>query len=166
MNKIRAVLAAGLSLLSCTAAAQNVTKHPGRPAGIILESVSVRPGAAMLYVSGQLASPIIEADTRKAVALSHADFEDTRTQTISALGKVKAILIKRGYSLGDIIKLTLFVVGDPRLNGRADIAGMNDGFKQFFGSSSNPSTVARSAIQVSGLVGPEYLIEIEAVAAK
>ena len=166
MNKITVMLAAALSLLSCNAAAQNVTKHPARPAGAILQSVSIKPGAAVLYVSGQLASPIVEADALTPAAPSIRDFGDTRAQTISALSKVKAILAEHGYDLGDVIKLTLFVVGDPQLGGKADIAGMNDGFKQFFGTAANPSTVARSAVQVAALVGPQYLIEIEAVAAK
>lgn len=166
MKQIRTLLGVGLSLLSGTAAAQNVDRHPGRPAGLILESVSVEPGATMLYVSGQLASPIMEDDPTRAAVRSIADLGDTRTQTISALGKVNAILHEHGYDLGDVIKLTLFVVGDPKLGGRADFAGLNDGFGQFFDTAANPSTVARSAVQVVALVGPQYLVEIEAVAAR
>jgi enamine deaminase RidA (YjgF/YER057c/UK114 family) len=43
---------------------------------------------------------------------------------------------------------------------------MNDGYKMFFGSADNPTTVARSTVQVAALVSPNYLVEIEAVAAK
>ena len=43
---------------------------------------------------------------------------------------------------------------------------MNDGFKQFFGTAENPTTVARSTIQVTALAGPNFLVEIEATAAK
>lgn len=47
-----------------------------------------------------------------------------------------------------------------------DFAGMNDGFKQFFGTADNPATVARSTVQVAALAGPAFLVEIEATAAK
>ena len=117
-------------------------------------------------MSGQLASPVSEAATTRVAAHSVGDLGDTRTQAISALRIVEAILIEQGYDLRDLIKLTLFVVADPKSGGKADIAGMNDGFKQFFGTVANPSTVTRSAVQVVALVGPEYLIEIEAIAAK
>jgi enamine deaminase RidA (YjgF/YER057c/UK114 family) len=36
----------------------------------------------------------------------------------------------------------------------------------FFKTADNPSTVARSTFQVAALVAPQFLIEIEAIAAK
>jgi 2-iminobutanoate/2-iminopropanoate deaminase len=68
--------------------------------------------------------------------------------------------------MSDVIKLTVFVAGDPKLGGKMDFAGMNDGFKQFFGTADNPGTVARSTVQVAALAGPAFLVEIEATAAK
>ena len=93
------------------------------------------------------------------------DMGDTKAQTISTLGKIKAILESQGYSMADLIKLSLFVAADPKL-GKLDFAGANEGFKAFFGTKENPGTVARSTFQVAALVGPYYLIEIEAIAAK
>ncbi|MFN3436052.1 MAG: Rid family hydrolase, partial [Sphingomonas sp.] len=84
----------------------------------------------------------------------------------SVLNKIKAILHQHGYAMGDVIKLTVFVAGDPKLGGKMDFAGMNEGFKQFFGTPENPGTVARSTVQVAALAGPAYLVEIEATAAK
>ena len=85
---------------------------------------------------------------------------------VSALQKIEAILAERGHRIGDVVKVTLFVVGDPALNGRLDGAGMNEGFRQFFGTAADPSTVTRSAVQVAALVNTGNLIEIEAIAAK
>ena len=65
-----------------------------------------------------------------------------------------------------MIKLTVFVAGDPAKGGKMDFAGMNEGFKQFFGTAENPNTVARSAFQVMALANPAFLVEIEATAAK
>ena len=60
----------------------------------------------------------------------------------------------------------MFVAGDPKLGGKMDFAGMNDGFKTVFGTAETPATVARSTIQVAALAGPSFLVEIEATAAR
>ena len=65
----------------------------------------------------------------------------------------------------DLVKLSLFVTADPR-TGKMDFAGVNEGFRTFFKTADNPTTVARSTFEVAGLVGPQFLIEIEAIAAR
>ncbi len=57
-------------------------------------------------------------------------------------------------------------LADPKLGGKMDFAGFNAGYKEFFGTAENPNLVARSTVQVAGLAGPNFLIEIEAIAAK
>ncbi|QYE34513.1 MULTISPECIES: RidA family protein [Sphingosinicellaceae] len=156
----------GASLLA-TAANAEAIKHANTPPGLILESVTVTPGTEMLYLSGQVASPVDMSKPMSAMAsMSMADFGDTKTQTISVLGKIKKILASHGYTMADIIKLTVFVAAAPDMGGKMDFAGMNDGFKTFFGTSENPGTVARSTVQVAALAGPAFLVEIEATAAK
>jgi enamine deaminase RidA (YjgF/YER057c/UK114 family) len=166
MNIAKFALAA--ALLSATAAspvqAQQVVKLKSNPAAIILDAADVKAGADMIFVSGQLPSPVDPAMPMTAVK-SIEDLGDTKTQTISVLGKIKAILASRGYTMADVIKLSLFLAPDPKL-GKLDFAGANEGFKQFFGTAENPTTTARSTFQVGALVGPYYLIEIEAIAAK
>lgn len=147
------------------AAAQDITRFKSPGPALILQGVWVPPGAETLYLSGQLASPI---DPSKPPSSPPAigDFGDTKTQTISTLNKIKDILASHGYKMSDIIKLTVFVAGDPKLDGKMDFAGMNEGFKLFFGTAENPNTVARSTVQVAALAGPAFLVEIEATAAK
>lgn len=165
-TRIMGAALAAAALLTTPAAAQTVVKHASTPAGLILQSVTVKPGATTLYLSGQLAAPLDPTKKVPPAQLSIADFGDTRTQTLSVLGKIKAILAEHGFAMRDIVKLTVFVAGDPKLGGKMDFAGMNDGFKQYFGTAENPTTVARSTIQVAALAGPAYLVEIEATAAK
>jgi enamine deaminase RidA (YjgF/YER057c/UK114 family) len=131
---------------------------------LILDAAKVPAGTDLVFLSGQLASPVDPAKPMTEVK-SLDDMGDTKAQTISALAKVKAILESQGMEMSDVIKLTLFVASDPRL-GKMDFAGANEGFKTFFGTKENPETVARSTFQVAALVGPYYLIEIEAIAAK
>jgi len=166
VNRFLIAAAVATAATTLPATAQMVTKHPNTPPGLILQGVTVKPGATTLYLSGQLASPIAASAGKPAAELTMADFGDTKTQTISIFTKIKTILAARGYAMSDIIKLTVFVSGDPKLGGKMDFAGMNDGFKQFFGVADNPGTVARSTVQVAALAGPNFLVEIEATAAK
>jgi len=140
-------------------------KAAGPTPALILQGVLVPAGAETFYLSGQLASPIDPAKPVTA-ALTMEDFGDTKTQTVSVLTKVKALLAAHGYAMTDVIKMTVFVAGDPKLGGKMDFAGMNDGYKQFFGTAENPNVVARSTIQVAALAAPWALVEIEVTAAK
>jgi enamine deaminase RidA (YjgF/YER057c/UK114 family) len=156
-----AALAAFAMPLSAQAQVTRIQRNPG---AIILEAAQVSAGSDMLYVSGQLASPIDPAMPMSEVD-SIDDMGDTRAQTVSILGKIKSLLESQGYAMSDLIKLSLFVAADPK-TGAMDFAGANAGFREFFGTADNPTTVARSTFQVAALVGPHYLIEIEAIAAK
>lgn len=152
------------ALASAAPAQAQVTRVQSNPQALILDGADVKAGTDLFYLSGQLASPIDPAKTFADVK-SIDDLGDTKTQTASALKRIKEILAARGYAMSDVIKLTLFVVADPKL-GKMDFAGVNEGFKQFFKTAENPVTVARSTFQVSALAGPYFLIEIEAIAAK
>lgn len=159
-----AVLAAALLPVAVQAQSPTITRVQRNPQALILDAAKVSAGAEMLFVSGQLASPVDPGKTMADVK-SIDDLGDTKTQTISVLGKIKQILESQGYKMSDTIKLTLFVASDPRL-GKMDFAGANEGFKAFFNTPETPVTVARSTFQVGALVGPHFLIEIEAIAAK
>ena len=157
--------AAALAALALSGAASaQVTKLKSNPAALILDAADVKAGTDMIFVSGQLPAPLDPAKPMSEIK-SIEDYGDSKTQTISVLGKIRKILESRGYSMADVVKMTLFIAADPKL-GKIDFAGVNEGFKQFFGTAENPSTTARSAFQVANLVGPYFLIEIEAIAAK
>ena len=158
-----------LLVASAAAADAQVVKYPNTPPGLILQGATVGPKSETLYLSGQVASPIDPAKAGSPAAmaaLTMADFGDTKTQTVNVLGKIKAALAAHGYTMADVVRLTVFVAGDPAKGGKMDFAGMNDGFKTFFGTADNPGTVARSTVQVAALAGPAFLVEIEATAAK
>jgi 2-iminobutanoate/2-iminopropanoate deaminase len=157
MRVIAAILACTLAGLATTAAAQNVTKN-GRAGSMLLESVEVGPNAKYLYIGGQAANPLDANDRTK----GHGD---TKTQTISTLGKMKAILERRGYTMADMIKMNIFVTTDPAL-GKPDYEGLNAGFREFFGTAANPSTVVRTALEVKALQVSTLYVEIEGVAAR
>jgi 2-iminobutanoate/2-iminopropanoate deaminase len=155
---------AGLAAATPAAAEGEIVRIQRNPQAIILEAARVNAGADTIYLSGQLPSPLDPAMPMSAVT-SVEQMGDTRQQTISTLGKIRDILATQGFTMADVVKLTLMVAADPR-TGAMDFAGANAGFREFFGTAENPSTVARSTFQVAALVGPYYLIEIEAIAAR
>ena len=163
---MRALLGAavGIALVPAVPAMAQVMKYESSAKSRILDGVEVKAGTDLFFLSGQLASPVDPKKTFMDVK-SVDDLGDTKTQTISALTKIKAMLESKGYTMADLVKLTLFVAADPKL-GKMDFDGANAGFLQFFRTADNPSTVARSAFQVAALAGPYFLIEIEATAAK
>jgi len=157
-----AILAMGAPAMAKPAAAVDRIASPGpdgKP-GLILKGVIVPAGYETFYLSGQLADPI---DPAKKETIE--DFGDTRTQTVSILNKIKALLESKGYAIGDVVKMQAFLAADPKL-GKIDFAGFNAGFKEFFGSATNPDTVARSTFQVANLVAPMFLVELEVTAVK
>jgi 2-iminobutanoate/2-iminopropanoate deaminase len=161
MMKISTLAILAAIVTSVPVAAAPIVRHTNPPPAIILSGVTIPPGAETVLLSGQLASPIVAGKSS-----TPEDFGDTKTQTVSTFNKIKAALAKLGYSMSDVVKLTVFVVGDPKLGGKMDFAGFNAGYREFFGTAENPNLVARSTVQVAGLVSPNFLIEIEAIAAK
>ncbi len=135
------------------------TGPDGKP-GLILKGVIVPAGYETFYLSGQLADPV---DPAKKETVD--DFGDTKTQTISTLNKIKALLESKGYTIADVVKMQAFLAADPKL-GKIDFMGFNTGFKEFFGSASNANTVSRSTFQVANLVSSVFLVELEVTAVK
>lgn len=152
-------LAFGLAL---SAAAPRIAEAQvvrlGAPAAAIASAVSVPPGYSTLYVSGQTPSPVKPG--------SPADFGDTKTQTLSVLGKIRDILVSQGMDMGDVVMMRVYLVGDPAKGGQMDFAGMMEAYKTFFGTAAQPNKPARVTLQVAALVAPGMMSEIEVQAVK
>lgn len=116
-----------------------------------------------LYLSGQLASPVTPAAAAKGTP---AIYGDTKTQAFSALTKIQALLKAQGLDMKDVVKMTVFLAGDPALGGKLDFPGLQASYTQFFGTTEQPNKPARSAVQVAALAAPWALIEIEVIAVK
>jgi enamine deaminase RidA (YjgF/YER057c/UK114 family) len=128
----------------------------------ISSAVTVKAGVDTYFLSGALA-PVINKEAPKG---SVAAYGDTETQTVGALTAIKATLARLGLTMGDVVKMTIFLVGDPAKDNKMDFAGMMAGYKQFFATADQPNKPSRSAFQVVALAAPGALIEIEVVAAK
>jgi len=166
MTRLNKPLCAALALAAVVSApaAEAKTKAPppavertGQPTGVISSTAMIPPGFKILYLSGSTASPVDPAKPD--------EFGDTATQTQSILTKMKAQLEGMGWSMGDIVKMNVFLVA-ALPGGRMDSPGMNSVFKTFFGTPEQPNKPTRSTVQVAALGRPTTLVEIEAIAAK
>jgi enamine deaminase RidA (YjgF/YER057c/UK114 family) len=70
-----------------------------------------------------------------------------------------------GLGFGDVVKMNVFLVGDPA-TGKMDFKGFMDAYTQFFGTPEQPNLPARSAVQVAGLASAGVLVEVEVVLAQ
>ena len=139
----------------------DVVRHklPGSDFPIAL-AVEVPPGKKLVFLSG--AGPSVVDKGAKPDSL--AAFGDTRTQAASTLAAIEATLKGLHLEMKDVVKMTVYLVGDPALQGRIDFAGFMDAYRQYFGGPAHPDLPARSTVKVAGLVNPGWLIEIEVVA--
>ena len=123
---------------------------------------NIPPGAEIYYVSGIVPS-IIDTD---ADPNSRAAYGDTRQQTISVLTRMKETMEAEGWSLGDIVMMRVYLVGDEATGGRLDFAGFMAGYSEFFATPEQPNKPARAVMQVAELIRPGWRVEIEAQAAR
>lgn len=118
-------------------------RTPKAPQPLGPYSQGIRAGN-FLFVAGQ--GPI-DPKTGK---ITGADIE---TQTNRTLQNIQAILEASGFSLRDVVKVSIF------LKNASDFQKMNEAYKTYFPE--NPPT--RTTVE-AGFVAPGMLVEIDAIA--
>jgi 2-iminobutanoate/2-iminopropanoate deaminase len=118
-----------------------------RPVGAYSQAVRVEMGdAAMLFISGQIA--LDAAGTLVGAG-------DVAAQAAQIFENLGAILAANGATFADVVKLTTFLVD---IADRPALAGVR-------GRYLTAEPPASTLVAVTALAHPDYLIEIEAVAA-
>lgn len=115
------------------------------PRGIMSQGVAV-PAGRMIFASGQVARDV----DGQLVGAS-----DIRAQTRKTLQNLQAVLAEAGATMDDVVKVTVFVT-----NLSEHFAAIHEIRAEFFAAPYPASTL----VEVSRLVDPEMLIEIEAIA--
>jgi len=161
---MKPLLALALALVAAAPAlAQDVTRHRIPNSDFpIARAVEVPAGRTTVYVSGAV-PPVQDAN---APATSIARFGDTRTQTVNTLRGIERTLRDLNLTHGDVVKMQVFLVGDPDRGGRMDFEGFMAGYREFYGTAAQPNLPARSVMAVAGLVNPGWLVEIEVTAVR
>ncbi len=119
------------------------TEKAPKPIGPYSQAVKV---GNTIYLSGQIP---IDPNTNEVV------LGDIATQTKRVLDNIKAVLEAAGYSLSDVVKVTVFL---------KDLKLFNE-FNEVYGEYFKDKPPARTTVEVSNL--PKgVLIEIDAIAVK
>ena len=117
----------------------------------------------MLYLSGQLPTPITPADRAKGMP---AVYGNTQAQAESTFSKIENLLKQQGLGMGDVVMMRVYMAADPAMDNKLDFAGMNAAYARFFGTPEQPNKPARSTFQVAALVAAGALLEVEVQAAR
>ncbi len=144
--------------------ASDVIRHvlPNNSSFPIAAAVEVPADKTLVYLSGKVPRPINSRTDPSSLAVC----DNTDTQTVGVLGAIHDQLKGLGLGMGDIIKMQVFLVGDPKQSGKMDFAGFMKGYTQFFGTKEQPNLPVRSAMQVAALASPDFLVEIEVTAVR
>jgi 2-iminobutanoate/2-iminopropanoate deaminase len=121
-----------------------VSEELSRPLGIYSQAVKAE-GSRLLFISGMTARDKDGNIVGKG---------DMKAQTRQVLENIKAVLEKAGATFDQIIKVTVFITDMSRFKEIHEVRA------QYFKKDYPASTM----VQVSGLVSPDMLIEIEAIA--
>jgi enamine deaminase RidA (YjgF/YER057c/UK114 family) len=143
---------------STPALAQSVT-HIQSSGGGIASAVWV---GNMLYVSGQLPTPMTPADREKGTP---AVYGNTQAQAENVFTKIQTLLKEQGLGMGDVAMMRVYMAADPSTN-KLDFAGMNAAYAKFFGTPDQANKPARSTVQVAALVAAGACLEVEVQAAR
>lgn len=127
-----------------------------------LLAVAVPSGKEVIILSGHT-PPVVDPE---ASPDSPQAFGDTYTQTVGAFKELGVSLNLLGLNFGHVIQVRALLVGDPDLGGRMDSEGFSRAYDEFFGTPEQPHLVARTRMQVVGLVNPGWLVELEVVAVR
>ena len=134
--------------------AQEVVRHLPKQPGPLALAVEVPASATTVYLSGQVPEK-----------LEGGGYGNTEQQTVSVLKRIQALLATMNLTMKDVVKMQVFLVGDPAKNNVMDFGGFMNGYYQFF-DKNGPNLPARSVLQAARLVDPGWMVEIEVIAVK
>ena len=122
-------------LLGAGAQAQEIKRTTNPNSTLPLAAaVTVPANSTLVFFSGNLAD-VANTDAPKGTIEAYGD---TKTQALSILKKFEKLLAAEGLTMGDVVKVNVFLVGDPKLEGKMDFAGLNAAYGQFFGTATQP----------------------------
>lgn len=164
IHAVEIMLVIALALVpAASSAADDVIRHPIPGSDFPISSaVEIPAGKTLVYLSGMV-PPIADTTASKG---SVASYGNTEAQTVAVLKRIEGQLGRLRLGMGDVVKMQVFLVGDPDNDGKLDFAGFMKGYTQFFGTKEQPKLPVRSAFQIAALAGPGMLVEIEVTAVR
>ena len=125
---------------------EEVVSHAlNRPLGVFSQATKVPMQGTLMFISGL---------TSRAPDGSVIGEGDVRVQTETILNNMARILEEAGGSLANVVKVTVFI------RHMEDFDAIHEVRRRYF----HPPLPASTMVEVSRLVDPRHLIEIEAIA--
>jgi enamine deaminase RidA (YjgF/YER057c/UK114 family) len=137
----------------------NEVEYYGITTSSISSAVGIPAGSPTFMTSGTV-PPVLNKNGKTI----YERYGDTKSQGIGILKEIEKQLKDQGLTLADIAYLRVYVAKDAEKDDKFDFNGWFEAYAQFFNTPTNPVKPARSTVGVAGLVNPDWLIEIEAVA--
>jgi enamine deaminase RidA (YjgF/YER057c/UK114 family) len=175
LGKKLGIAIASLTCLFYVAKAQTPTTTPAAapltkvtrlagpdPSFPISAGVWVPAGSDTIYLSGNV-PPVGNTAAPKG---SIESYGNTEAQTVAVLQRIETTLKGQNLTLGDVVMMHAYLVGDPSKENKMDFAGFMAGYTKFFGTKEQPNKPARSTFQVAALAGPGILVELEVIAVR
>ncbi|MEX0976666.1 MAG: RidA family protein [Woeseia sp.] len=157
--------AIGILIFACACAqSSEVTRYPlpNNSTFPIAQAVEVSADTTLIWHSGTVPGPA-NAEAERG---TRAYWGDTEAQSLNVFSRMEASFEKLGVGFGDVVKMTVFLVGDPELDGRMDFDGFMRAYTKYFGTAEQSNLPARSAVQIAGLVADGMLVEVEVILAR
>jgi len=175
MWKQAAILAALLVFVFCLGKAQTPTTSSAQapltkvtriplpdPSFPISQGVWIPAASDTLYLSGTV-PPVADPNAPKGTVQAYGD---TQAQTVAVIQRIEQALKAQNLTLGDVVMMHAYLVGDPSKENKMDFTGFMAGYTKFFGTKEQPNKPARSTFQVAALAAPGLLVEIEVIAVR
>jgi enamine deaminase RidA (YjgF/YER057c/UK114 family) len=164
MTRFVAAFIATVAAMFPSAHAAEIVRHEnaGATPSPIARAIEVPAGFRLIFHSGFTPAP---ADP-KATQNTPEYWGSTKAQSLSVFTRLQESLKSMGLGFGDVVKMTVFLAGDPATGGRMDFKGFMEAYLQYFGTKEQPNKPSRSTVEVAGLVAPGMLVEIEVILAK
>ena len=157
---IRAAVGCVLAVTaSGVANAADVVRHPlpGGSTFPIARAVEVPAGKTIIFHSGTTPAPL----DPKAEPGSLAYWGDTKTQALSTFARIKESLDAMKLDFGNVVAMTVYLVGDPARGGKMDFEGFMSAYTQFFGKQKTayeiPTSDWSSDVCSSDLIGRAHV---------
>lgn len=132
-----------------TAARPDAPGHPSVRARPAEGTIEIPPGVTLLHLAAEMPGGP----------------GDTETQSRVALHAIAGRLARLGLGLGDLVRLQVALAPDPRRADTADRAGFEAAWHDTLGDAP-PIRPLLSILHVMGLGAPDWLVAIEATAAR
>ncbi len=138
---------------ACAAARRAGRRRNRAPVARRLSDRQQRRRARRLRESSSSAAPWRTSSSPMHRPAASSASATPRPSRRACLGKIEKELAASGLTMADVVKMNVFMVGDPAKGGGMDFGGLMKAYSRHFGEASKGNLPARTTVQVAALAG-------------